>query len=679
MTTRSGRGLAALVLLVLAACGGGSNSNNSGGNHAPVANAGADQNVLELSTVQLAGSGTDSDRDTLTYSWLQTAGTPVTLANAAAASASFTAPNVAAGAPETLTFQLTVSDGTASASDTVDVTVSEPSPVVTVSGTASYEFPEHAPDSCAGLDYDNPALRPIRGATVQLIDAGSNAVLGSTVSDDSGGYSFANIDAGTTVRLRVRAELKKTTGTSRWDVEVRDNYDDSASPPPLTSRPLYVVQSPDFDTGTSSTLVRNLTATTGWDATSGSYTGDRAAAPFAILDTIYSVIRFVEASDPAANFPALDAFWSVNDTAATSGSIDLGQLGASFFSSDPDGDGTDNPSLFIVGDASDDVDEFDDHVVAHEWGHYFEYSFSRSDSIGGSHTVGDVLDPRLAFGEGWATAFAAMALGDPLYCDTGVPGTAAGFGIGAETGSWTPQGWYDEIAVVRFIYDLFDNNDEGGDPGSLGFGPIFAAMTGPEKTTQAFTSLFTFASGLRASLNSGDQQFLDSQLARIFTTAAGLDIWATNEQNDAGGQDVLPLYTDYTAGDPALHICVNSEFDSSARDGNKLAESRFLRIAVPMTSQYDVTITANPAPPATTDPNDRDQSDPDIYIYHAGQLVAAGTSPDENSETFRTQNSLVAGATYVADLEDWRFDDSEQAPASYPQEVCFDVSFVAAP
>ena len=61
------------------------------------------------------------------------------------------------------------------------------------------------------------------------------------------------------------------------------------------------------------------------------------------------------------------------------------------------------------------------------------------------------------------------------------------------------------------------------------------------------------------------------------------------------------------------------------------------------------------------------------------KLVAAGTSPDENSETFRTQNSLVAGATYVADLEDWRFDDSDKAPANYPQEVCFDVSFVAAP
>jgi hypothetical protein len=559
---------------------------------------------------------------------------------------------------------------------------SKSSSVVTVTGTASYEFPTHPPGSCS-IDYDNPVLRPIRGATVQLIDAGSNAVLGSTVSDDAGGYSFANIDASTSVMLRVRAELEKTAGSSRWDVEVRDNYDDSASPPPLTSRPLYVLQSPAFDTGTSSTLVRDLTATTGWDSTSGSYTGDRAAAPFAILDTIYSVIRFVEAHDPAANFPALDAYWSVNDTASTSGSIDLGQLGSSFFTSDPDGDGTANPSLFLVGDAADDPDEFDDHVVAHEWGHYFEDNFSRSDSTGGTHFVGDVLDPRVAWGEGWATAFAAMALGDPLYCDTTVPGTGGAFGIGAETGPYNAKGWYDEIAVVRFIYDMFDDNNDPADNGdtvALGFQPIFDVMTDSQATTEAFTTLFSFATSLRASLTtSADQQALDGRLAEADTTASGLDIWATNEQNDAGGQDVLPLYTDYTAGDPPLNICVDSEFDSSARDGNKLAESRFLRIAVPMTGLYDVTVTTTTIPPVTADTSDRDQSDPDIYIYRAGQLVAAGTSPDQNSEVFTTQNPLTAGATYVADIEDWRFDDSDAAPPNYPQEICFDVSLTAAP
>ena len=392
-------------------------------------------------------------------------------------------------------------------------------------------------------------------------------------------------------------------------------------------------------------------------------------------------MRFVESVNPNAVFPPLDAFWSIHNTATTSGSIDLGQLGSSFY------DG--NEELFLVGDASNDTDEFDDHVVAHEWSHYFEDNFSRSDSIGGTHFIGDVLDPRVAFGEGWATALAAMALADPVYCDTGVPGTAAGFGIGAETGSYSPQGWYDEVGVVRFLYDLFDDNNDPADNGdtvALGFAPIYDVMTGPQATTAAFTTLFSFATELRASLTDpAEQQFVDDRLAQAYTTAAGLDIWGSTEQNGAGGQDTLPPYVDYTAGDPALNVCVNSEFDRSARDGNKLAESRFLRIAVPVADQYDVAITATTVLPVTPSTTDRDQSDPDMYLYLGPQFITAGTSGNENSETFRTP-TLQAG-TYIADLEDWRFDDPDGAPPNYPAtaqdpgntQVCFDVSFAATP
>jgi hypothetical protein len=32
------------------------------------------------------------------------------------------------------------------------------------------------------------------------------------------------------------------------------------------------------------------------------------------------------------------------------------------------------------------TDEYDDHVIIHEWGYCFEDKFSRSDSIGGNHS-----------------------------------------------------------------------------------------------------------------------------------------------------------------------------------------------------------------------------------------------------------------------------------------------------
>ena len=365
------QGRAALVValtLVLGACGGGSKTSNNTGsvNRAPVASAGSDQNVDEMSAVTLSGSGSDADNDTLTYSWAQTSGAGVTISNGNTATASFIAPDVTAGSPEVLTFQLTVNDGRASGTDAVNVTVAEPSITVIVTGKVNFEFvPPNA--VCRGLDFDSTFAKPIRGATVQLLDASSSVVLDTTQSDNNGDYTFTNIDPDTMVRLRIRAELKKTTGASRWDVEVRDNYDISGSPPALGSRPLYVVEGGEFDTGSASVAVENMTAMTGWDG--ASYADDRSAAPFAILDSIYTAMKFIESVDPDVFFPPLDAFWSVNNTSSTSGDIDAGELGSSFYSSGVD-------SLFLVGDATSDTEEFDDHVIVHEWGHYFDVSFA---------------------------------------------------------------------------------------------------------------------------------------------------------------------------------------------------------------------------------------------------------------------------------------------------------------
>jgi hypothetical protein len=451
---------------------------------------------------------------------------------------------------------------------------------------------------------------------------------------------------------------------------------------------LYAIVS-DFNTGTAD-VSRNLTARTGWDAGTGTYTSTRSAAPFAVLDSIYTAMQLITSVEPNATFRPLDAFWSVNNTLASPTDIDVGDLGASFYTPDPDRDGIANPSLFLLGDAAVDTEEFDDHVIVHEWGHYFEDNFARSDSTGGPHGIGDRLDARLAFGEGWATAFSGIALENPIYCDTGPAGSAGGFGIGTEKGAYDAQGWYDEISVMRFIYDLWDTTDDeaegldtGADTGSIGFAPIYETLVGPQAFTDTFTTVFSFASELRSALPPADQAFLDAQLLREDMTP-GFDKWGVGELNDASpdgqqSRDVLPLYVDMPMDGTVVNICSNDDYDG-AGDGNKLATYRYLRLDIPATSAFDVRIIATTADtiPGDDDPNDpRDRSDPDLYIFLDGAIVDFGTSGNADEEIFRT-TTLTGPDTYVADLREFRYADPD-SPVGFPDRMCFDVSFTPAP
>ena len=638
-------------------------------NTAPVVNAGGDQSTSEGAIVNLSGTASDNDiGDSLSFSWTELSGSGVTISNSDMASASFEAPTVGAGG-DTLTFELAVNDGTTTVTDTIDVAVSEAAAAVNISGKVQYEFVPPNPN-CNGLNFLLTETRPIRAATVQLIDDLTGNVLDSTVATDIGDYAFSNVAGNRDVRIRVRAELKRS-GAPSWDVEVRDNVDTSPSPPPLGSRPLYVVDGATFNTGAAD-VTRDLTATTGWGGSS--YTGTRAAAPFAILDAVYSGMLLVLSADATANFGPMDAFWSVNNTLTSPTNIDAGELPTSFYRGDLD-------SLFLLGDAGTDTEEFDDHVSVHEWGHYFEDVFSRSDSIGGPHAGGQSIDARLAFGEGWATALAAMALDDPQYCDTGAAGTSSGFGIDTENYNFGAQGWFNEMSVATFLYDLWDTAVDGSDTSSIGFGPIFATMTGPQNSTNAFTTLFSFATELRPMLNAAQRTFVDSQLARENIDTTGIDIWGTSQDNIVTSpnqaRDVLPLYTTLPTDGTVINICANSDYDSR-RDGNKLAEYRYLRFTTTSAASYTVTITTTTPTPPTSDPPPtppdeiRDQSDPDMFIYRSGQIVAIGNGPDANSEVFTTP--VLPAGTYVADLHEWRYEDADGASSDFPEQICFNVS-----
>ncbi|MCB0370263.1 MAG: hypothetical protein KDD45_12780, partial [Bdellovibrionales bacterium] len=65
-----------------------------------------------------------------------------------------------------------------------------------------------------------------------------------------------------------------------------------------------------------------------------------------------------------------------------------------------------------------DTDHFDNSVIIHEYGHFLEDIYGKTDSPGGYHNGDAVIDPRLAWSEGWANFFQAAVFGNSYYVDT---------------------------------------------------------------------------------------------------------------------------------------------------------------------------------------------------------------------------------------------------------------------
>ena len=163
--------------------------------------------------------------------------------------------------------------------------------------------------------------------------------------------------------------------------------------------------------------------------------------------------------------------------------------------------------IYLVGAANQDTDEYDRHVIAHEFGHYLEDQFSRSDSFGGSHALTDQLDMRVAFGEAWGSAFAAMVTAQEIYVDTHSAGQARAFSFDLEQSPSriNPNpGWFNEESLQSLLFDLYDNGRDvprgttSVDDLALGFGPIWAVFTNEQRSTRALTSVFPFVNALKA-------------------------------------------------------------------------------------------------------------------------------------------------------------------------------------
>ena len=302
-----------------------------------------------------------------------------------------------------------------------------------------------------------------------------------------------------------------STSPGTWDFQVVDNTSSGA---------LYSMDGSTINSATNITN-HNLNAASGWGGSS--YTSTRVAAPFAILDSVYTAFQKVLAVNSSTVFPALNINWSINNI-ATAGDKTAGQITTSHY------DGT---AIYILGAADSDIDEYDSHVVIHEWAHYFENKFSRSDSIGGSHSINNILDIRLAFGEGFANAYSGIASGAPVYRDASGSSQSTGFSIDVSSTSCSQPGWYSECSVQSLLYDFNS---------LINFSAIYNIMIDEQKNTDAVTSIFSFVKYLKDENSS----FVNS--INTLLTAQNIDsitdIYGDSElSNNPGSNDQLPVHS----------------------------------------------------------------------------------------------------------------------------------------
>ncbi|MDH5484320.1 MAG: hypothetical protein OEY43_03710, partial [Gammaproteobacteria bacterium] len=284
---------------------------------------------------------------------------------------------------------------------------------VSVSGVISYDRVPHNPDG--SLDYTAAFVSmPVRGATVDAVYPGG---VQSAATDVNGNYQICVPKDTNGMIIRAYAEMK-ATGQPGWDFTVVDNTQGQA---------LYSIQTAPFNVLASNITAKNRHAQTVWGGSS--YT-KHEAAPFAILDSIYDAYRTVLNECKGAQFPALKINWSENNVDVSGSPVD-GNITTTAF---------DGEQIYVLGKEDADTDEYDGHVIIHEWAHYFEHNFSRLDSIGGSHSGGDILDIRVAFSEGFSNAYSAISTGDVNYYDSGGGNQSQGFFFNLEDNNCTNSG-----------------------------------------------------------------------------------------------------------------------------------------------------------------------------------------------------------------------------------------------
>ncbi|RYY75516.1 MAG: hypothetical protein EOO52_08965 [Gammaproteobacteria bacterium] len=500
---------------------------------------------------------------------------------------------------------------------------------VILSGKITYDYVPHNSDFI-GLDYTATERRPVRGAMVELLDSvGEVKAFTSTTSD--GAYSVA-VEQNIFLKVRVKAQLLNNSSPS-WDFKVTDNTANNA---------LYVLEGSLASSGTTDS-VRDLHASSGWDGFG--YPAPRSAAPFAILDSIYVGLMRVTSAGNTKSLRPLELRWSTKNSAAD-GDYTMGEIGTSFY---------DGSAIYILGDANYDIDEYDPHVLLHEWGHYLEDELFRSDSIGGDHADGKFLDMRVAMSEGFANAFSGIVIDRANYSDASGVYQASGFTFDIAKKSRINKGYFSEGSISSILYNFYasDENKTAND-----FKPLFQILSSASYyTNEAMISIYVFYSELRKQI----PQYVSVLQALMREQSIwGEDEYGANESNSGGLAIQLPIYKEILVNGYPTRICSSNQYGEQ----NKLGNSQFVKLNITQAVQLSVHVEKS------VDINT--YSKPEFFIYLRGAQVGYA----ENIEADKVSTSIkLSKGNYVLEIYDKIYRDNENSTSK--NTSCFDVYVIA--
>jgi hypothetical protein len=311
---------------------------------------------------------------------------------------------------------------------------------------------------------------PIRFAEIKVTDA-SGAIIQCGETDSAGAYSLDLPNTGSTYTISILSRA--------------NNADNTA----------YILDTPTTNTeyALTASVVGSGAPTHDFIAPA---TGTLLGGAFNILDQILKAQEYLRSTTagcsatfaqctPFTIAPLIYVYWKKG----VSPGVYFGIGGPISFYLNGE------KQLYILGGVNGntdvaDMDHFDNSVIVHEYGHFIEDQFGSPDSPGGSHNGNAIIDPRLAWGEGWANFFQAAVRQDPYYrdtvghvnCDAGVACTSVAFDefldptggsyLDKPTAGATGEGNFREFSVTRVLWDVVKTG------GVSTFAEIWTAMNG---------------------------------------------------------------------------------------------------------------------------------------------------------------------------------------------------------